>query len=424
MSGLEIFPLIARFVVPGIFSILFRIFGLGARSKKAAIFGMAFYLGVSLLVPAVMIPTLGYDVYKQFAFVSTLLANLAIFIISSDGFLKTCFMHFSQANVIFWIATTLSAVRRLFGFSYLWLIVLMVVVCSIIYYIALRYWAKPMRFMADTVNSGWLRLLAVPGCAVLAGVAISLWVGLQPNYNELYLIGVVTLMEVAFVAYMYGLYSTLNQITVLAKEKTRKKLLESEIIAYQESLTAAKQMRHDLRHHDALILDYLQSGNVSGAVDYLRANQSALSEIRLMGFSVNPIVNAVLRIYSRQAQTVGVTFAVNAQIPETLPMAAPELGALLSNMLENALEACVKVDPAKRQIAFNAITEENGLRLELRNSVSGTVHFEDGNPVSTKTGGGTGTKSMAHIVEKYCGMLRFKQEENIFVTQIMLPDHK
>lgn len=32
-----------------------------------------------------------------------------------------------------------------------------------------------------------------------------------------------------------------------------------------------------------------------------------------------------------------------------------------------------------------------------------------------------GTRSMAHIVQKYGGMLRFKQEGDTFVTQIVLP---
>jgi hypothetical protein len=73
-------------------------------------------------------------------------------------------------------------------------------------------------------------------------------------------------------------------------------------------------------------------------------------------------------------------------------------------------------------IALTALTDNGSLLVEVRNSVTvQTVFDEMGLPITTKTGGGTGTKSTATIVKRYGGMLRFSQEDDIFVTQMILP---
>ncbi|MFA6947683.1 MAG: GHKL domain-containing protein [Eubacteriales bacterium] len=423
MNYTELLLITAKYVIPGIFSMLFRIFGLGMRSKRAAVAGMTVFLSVSLIIPLTFIPIVGYDVYKHYCAIVIIAANASVFIISSDSFLKTCFMHFTQSNIVFWIATTLGALSGLLNLSYLELVVFTAISCALAYVIALRWCVKPMRFMAEAISTGWLGLLAVPGCTVLAGVATAVWFGTQENYSTVMMICVTGLFEFSFVMYMRGLYGSMCRITALARENTRQKLLETELSAYTEFIDSAKQARHDLRHHNALILNYLETGGVEDAVSYLRQAENALSDSALTEFSPNPTVNAVLRIYSRQAQEHDISYAALADLPDTLPLTAPELGALLSNMLENAVEACMKLEAGKRRIAVRTRTDEKGFRLEVCNSVCGDVAFEGGFPMSTKPGGGTGTKSIANIVKKYEGMLRFKQEGGEFFTQILIP-HK
>lgn len=73
-------------------------------------------------------------------------------------------------------------------------------------------------------------------------------------------------------------------------------------------------------------------------------------------------------------------------------------------------------------VALTVLVEDGSLRLELRNSVSvQTVFDRAGLPLTTKTSGGTGTRSVATIVQRYNGMLRFAQEGDLFVTQMILP---
>ena len=108
-----------------------------------------------------------------------------------------------------------------------------------------------------------------------------------------------------------------------------------------------------------------------------------------------------------------------AEIPPNLPLSEPDLGSLLSNLLENAYRASNGVQ-RKPYIAVFAQTENGNLLLELRNSVAVQTEFRDGMPQS-KTGGGTGTRSVAQIVRTHRGMLTFSQEGAEFIARIIVP---
>jgi sensor histidine kinase regulating citrate/malate metabolism len=102
-------------------------------------------------------------------------------------------------------------------------------------------------------------------------------------------------------------------------------------------------------------------------------------------------------------------------------MTPPELGSMLSNILENALEACRKTKCDKRFVTFIAEIEDDILKIELQNTASGEVEIRNNMPISTKKNGGTGTKSVLYVVERYHGMLNFRQNGDTFITQIVLP---
>ena len=420
MNAQSLILLILQFYIPGLFSMLFRIFGLGAKSKKHAIAGLAVYSAVSLLVPAVLIPLMGYDSYNHISFLVMQLANLSVFLISSDSFLKTVFLHFTQANAVFWISTVVGSIRRCYDLSYLSSDLMRLVLCAVALYLGLRYCAKPLRFMADTIRSGWLGLIAIPSLIILSVVMVAVYFGVQPSYPEMLMIVAVTLIELSFGFYVHGLYRSLVESRRLAQEQNRLALLQAEIQSYDAAIAAARQSRHDLRHHNAVVLEYLRQGDTAQAMEYLSQSDEHLADTSLRQYCENITANAILRLYDRRARTAGICFEVQGDIPQALPLDAPQLSALLSNLLENAAEACEKQGDAP-YISLTAQQSENGFQLEVRNSCPHAVPFENGFPKTTKPSGGLGTKSVAAIVDRGGGLLRFRQEGGAIIAQIFLP---
>jgi signal transduction histidine kinase len=231
----------------------------------------------------------------------------------------------------------------------------------------------------------------------------------------------------AYISVFHSL-STLSREHTLREEKlrsdARQELLQSDLASQEAFINLTRQSRHDMRHHNALLVDYLERGDIEGAKQYLLQHDAHITEVTLKQYCKNPVANAVLRRYARRAENGGISFRSEANIPEVLPFTAPETGELFSNLLENACEACEKVKN-KAFITLTVQTDSDSLQLELRNSVAVRIIFsEKGLPLTTKAGGGAGTRSTANVVKKYGGMLCFSQEGDVFITRIILHMNK
>ncbi len=212
----------------------------------------------------------------------------------------------------------------------------------------------------------------------------------------------------------------------LREEKIRSEaqriLLEAELSSYDEFLQAAKQSRHDLRHHNLLILEYLTSGDVKGAEEYLESQVKDISQSALEAYCDNATSNAVFRLYARKARNLGISYGVQAEIPKNIPISDAEIGSILSNILENAFHSCEKWKSHDRYIRFFAECDNYTLKMKLLNSVyDKTVFDENKMPLSKKEQGGIGSLSVSSIVKRHGGMVSFSQEENEFITRIVLP---
>lgn len=421
MSLLDLTIFVLKNLIPSFFCVLFRAYGLGYKNKKRLILGLSAFTAYVIIVPAFLILTIGYGQFTHLSTVVMTLGGLSVLIFTTDSVGKTIFLQLICGNMNTVVSVILNMVRHAFGLSYPTLVLMLAVVSPLVYLFALKHWAKPLRFIADNLHAEVSSLIALP----LVTMVVVYWIPIYPaqsfaNY-PIYCTFMMLAVECGFFLYLYTFYRNLLKIRHLLGQEAKGQLLEAEISSYQEYLSLAKQSRHDLRHHNAVVAEYIQNGEGEKALAYLQVSDEVLAGTALEQFCKNPTTNTVLRIYSRQAQANGIAFPVSVDLPEDLPIKSSELGALLSNLLENALEACMRVDPMKRQLTLSTQTDHDGLRLEIRNSVSGTVAFEDDLPISTKAGGGTGTRSIAHIVQKHGGMLRFKQEGDLFLTQILLP---
>lgn len=205
------------------------------------------------------------------------------------------------------------------------------------------------------------------------------------------------------------------------KRKANEDLLKSEILANENNINAAKQTRHDIRHHNSLLSEYLYSGDIEGAKNYLKIYDDHIVETTFKEFSKNPIANAVFRIYERHAIKHNIEYIVQAEADTYVMDRLPDIGIILSNILENAVEACKEVTSINRYIHYLSYVKNGSILIEIRNRVESSLRFEDGLPVTTKKDGGTGLLSVKSAIEKSHGMLEVKQENHEFLTRIILP---
>lgn len=195
----------------------------------------------------------------------------------------------------------------------------------------------------------------------------------------------------------------------------------TEIASLRQAEVQAAAYRHDIRHHLTAISGFLASDRPQQAEEYIRQVQSDIEAITPKRFCENELVNLLCSSFSAKAERMGVRLTLEAALPGALSISDTELCALLSNGLENALNAVGALDENRRWVEFYCGVRLDKLLIEIRNPYAGQITFRSGLPVSARPNHGHGCRSIHTISQTYRGLCEFKAEDGIFTLRAALP---
>ena len=104
------------------------------------------------------------------------------------------------------------------------------------------------------------------------------------------------------------------------------------------AIEEVRQARHDIRHHLNQISMLAEADDMEAIKAYLAQTVSRIPDLD-MHFCENRAVDSVLGYYCALAKREGIPFSAQIDLPQTLPVDEIDMGLVLSNLLENALEA-------------------------------------------------------------------------------------
>lgn len=180
--------------------------------------------------------------------------------------------------------------------------------------------------------------------------------------------------------------------------------------------------RHDMRHHFNLLQVYAADNNLDGIRQYLSAAQQDMEDLTPVRYCGNEIVNLLLSYYAAAADRQQVAFSVTAVLPAQLPYSETELCSLLSNGLENAIFAAAQVEtPNTRSVSVHLGIHGNSFLIQIENTYSGKLSWQDGLPHTDRESHGLGTQSIRAIVRSHGGEAIFRGQNGLFQLRILLP---
>ena len=187
------------------------------------------------------------------------------------------------------------------------------------------------------------------------------------------------------------------------------------------AIEEAKQARHDIRHHFVQLSSLAEQGDMEKIKKYLSATTEKISDYNLH-FCENQAVDSVFGYYSTLAQKENIPFHALVSLPTDLSIDEINLCLVFSNLLENAIQASVKTEPARRKINVEVYPHHNHLLLiHVENTFDGKIQQENNVFQSSKrSGNGIGIESVRHITDKNGGACDFTYEDGIFSAKIML----
>ena len=185
-----------------------------------------------------------------------------------------------------------------------------------------------------------------------------------------------------------------------------------------------RKLRHDLRNHLSYIGTLLEQRKYDEAKKYFSSMSVDVSAPLGYTDSGNDAVNAIVNFGRMRAASMGVTLAPKLSVPAELPIPDNELCSLLSNLLDNAMEAAAQSETEDKTVELSVLRREDHLLIDVRNPVSSDVSPEKRlSLVSTKKDSqlhGYGTKIIRSIAKQYNGVCRFDMEDGRFIASVML----
>lgn len=199
----------------------------------------------------------------------------------------------------------------------------------------------------------------------------------------------------------------------------KRKQSEKEIEAIKKSETSVRILRHDLRHFLLNIHAYIENGETDKALNYINKIISASDSTAMHKYCKNELVNMILSSHEDAFKNNNIDFTFSINIPDSLPISEIDLTAILSNALENAINA-VKDKEKDKKIELCMTTSKDKLLLQLKNTFLYVPVITDGFPISEKPGHGIGTQSIRYVTEKLNGNCQFSISDDKFILRVII----
>lgn len=168
------------------------------------------------------------------------------------------------------------------------------------------------------------------------------------------------------------LYTELLRLSI-GSVKAQIELVEQEYRADLDSMEQIRKMRHDLKHHLALLSALLEENDLDSAKAYIKELSGELPQTSLDG--KNRLTKSFLRKYVQLCRGRGITLVSDIRYDEDALTDKTRLGLILGNALQNAYEAALEAPEGElRQLKIEGCTVQDTLLLVVENGYGGHLN--------------------------------------------------
>ena len=223
-------------------------------------------------------------------------------------------------------------------------------------------------------------------------------------------------------------YRRLLEEDLLLQEQVQEQEYIRKRIEYTEKYhDQIRTLRHDMAGKLMILKSFLENGKYNDASEFLSEMDVELNSNSMRFSTGNPVTDVVINEAAFQAEKLGCEFTCDFCFTSDKGISAVDMGIVLNNLLDNALEAVSDIPDDKRYIKLSGNLKDNFFLIKVENSFDGKViRGNDGRIVSRKKGTedenqhGIGLKSVMRIADKYLGTTDVKSEATVFEVKVML----
>ena len=272
--------------------------------------------------------------------------------------------------------------------------------------------------------------------AVTEGVPVLLY----ERYPALYLIiPMIAFVLLGAIVFSFRIY---QNMVALQEEWAEKIILENQITQMQSSMVemehlydGIRSVKHDMKNHMAVLQNLIQkkySGEDEEIQQYFEGMYQSVEQLDNRVHTGNAVSDAVVESKFRYAakRVKGIRLdAKGFMLSDAVTIKAYDMGIILNNGLDNAIEACIRMrekqPEAEAYITIRSFKAKNMYFIEIENSFDGVAlfHKDRGLPISTKEDKevhGIGLKNIRKCAVKYGGDMDCIVKGTRFILSVMV----
>lgn len=272
----------------------------------------------------------------------------------------------------------------------------------------------------------WIKFLIFP---VFTIIAIAALLAVFPSVEEPMQANVLYTIAIGMVGMNLVVYYLIRDIAEREAQLHEKRLFELQVKeqmemyrSISENFEKQKQKAHEFKNKILCIDGLVKNQEYGRLKTYVAEISEHLSTEKNVIDSNHAIVNAILNTKYEEAIKKQIIFVFQVNDLSNIWIGDEDLVVLLSNLLNNAIEACEKCkDNKKIQLKF--VMEENAIVLSVKNTYTEPVIYEKNEIKTSKSmpeEHGVGIKNIKKIVEKYEGSYTIQNDDREFLFSILI----
>lgn len=250
-------------------------------------------------------------------------------------------------------------------------------------------------------------------------------------------LGIVPVVAALFYAGILITIASYQKMTGLQEEKEKYFVEQQQVHAIQERMEEVeqfyhgiRQMKHEMKNHLTNIKGLVRNGSYEDIEQYIDKMDEGMNVFELIIKTGNTVTDVIVNDKQKAAEKQGIPFQAEFSYPQSDGYDAYDIGVIVNNLLQNALEACEKVAEGKKYIDLSGRQKKKFYLISVKNPFEGEVTFNTKTrlPLSTKGGDrslhGIGLSNVKREADKYMGDVDIKVKKNEFSVTVLLQERR
>lgn len=298
------------------------------------------------------------------------------------------------------------------------------IVFIIIFYI----WGRVLAKRRIIKKEEWLMLAVYFIADSVAAVALILWTYVRHFDGRDYIY--VLAIEISIIVMTVVPLAIANSISYKNEYEKRNELANlklqaqrADIIRMDKEYQDIRKIRHDMVKHLNIYMHLLNDGDYEGLRKEIGEHIEDCGQNKYVYVAGNNLVNSVLneKKVLCEHENIKMQVEVTASVDGEREL---DIAVMLSNLLDNAVEAQKKITQDKpRSIFLKIFSYENKYSILIKNTVAKSVLQNNPRFITDKANRylhGIGMKSIEHTVDKNGGYIQRYEEDGMFCVHILL----